>query len=245
VRVLRPVTVVVVALGVRFARSRDRRLLHPDGRSFSGELEVWGSHPPVGSDLLDRRAVHPITVRLSKGMGTRRGRPDVLGLAIRVHGTEQDMDLLLSTAGTGAWTRHIPVPRRTFDTWYGSITSYRTGEHHKIYLAAGADPDGRPLGRTLESVVATARLGQGRLLLSAGHGGDTHPFGRISFGPALPAPTDAALAFDPVRNSGPDLHPSGTVHGIRAAAYRFSQRWRGVTPPAADARAVVRTTAHR
>jgi hypothetical protein len=70
----------VAALGVRLARSRHRRSLHPDGRSFTGELEVWGLDPPVGSDLIDRPARHPVTIRLSKGVGTRSGRCDIRGV---------------------------------------------------------------------------------------------------------------------------------------------------------------------
>jgi hypothetical protein len=235
----------VIALGIRLAHSRDRRLLHPDGRSFTGELLVWGSDPPIGADLADRPARHRVTVRLSKGLGTRRGRPDILGVAIRVHGSERDDDLLLSTAGKGAVTRHLPAPRRTFDTGYGSITSYRTRDRHKVYLAAGADPAGHPLGRTLESVAVAARAGRGGLLLSVRRDGITRSFGRVTFGSALPPAADSALAFDAIRNSSPDLHPSGTVHGLRALAYRLGQRWRGVTPPPGSPRAVARTAAHR
>ncbi|MEU4424960.1 hypothetical protein AB0F81_30435 [Actinoplanes sp. NPDC024001] len=208
-----------LALGVRLARSRHRRSLHPDGRSFTGELEIWGVSG-TGSELLGRPAVHPVTVRISKGAGTRRSRPDVLGLAVRVGET----DLLLSTTGKSRLTRHVPMPRRAFDSRYGTITGYRTGAGHKVYLAAGADPDAVPLGDSLESVAAAAATGRAALLLFAG----PHAFGRVRFGAALPAATDAALAFDPVRNSTADLHPTGAVHGVRAYAYRASHRWRGV-----------------
>jgi hypothetical protein len=56
---------------------------------------------------------------------------------------------------------------------------------------------------------------------------------------------DAVLAFDPVRYAGEDLYPTGTIHGLRAFAYRLSQRWRGVRPAAADPGAVARTVTHR
>jgi hypothetical protein len=233
----------VIALGIRLARSRNRRVLHPDGRSFTGELRVWGSGPAIGADLVDCPGRHPVTVRLSKGIGTRPGRPDIMGVAIRVHGAGRDDDLLLSSAGTGRVTRHLPAPRRTFETWYGSITSYRSLDRHKVYLAACADPAGVPLGRSLESVAAAARSGQGRLLLYALRDGSTIPFGRVTFGAALPSAADAALAFDAIRNSSADLHPSGTVHGLRALAYPLSQRWRRVSPPSGNRRAVARTAA--
>ena len=204
-----------------------------------------GADAPVGSDLIDRPGRHRITVRLSKGAGTRRGRPVVLGLAIRVHRPDRAADLLLSTTGTGRLSRHLPIPRREFDTWYGSITSYRTGDHRKVYLAAGPDPGGVPLGRTLESVAAAARDDGGRMLLYARRDGTTAPFARIVFGVPLSQATDAALAFDAIRNSSTDLHPSGTVHSIRALAYRVSQRWCGASPVPGNPPAVARTAGHR
>ncbi|HET6534412.1 MAG TPA: hypothetical protein VFH03_27840, partial [Actinoplanes sp.] len=74
---------------------------------------------------------------------------------------------------------------------------------------------------------------------------DGQRFGTVIFGTPLPAETDAALAFDPVRNTTPDLHPTGLIHASRAFAYRLSQRWRGADPAAADPRAIGRTAAHR
>src|SRR5690349_2989819 len=144
------------ALTVRVARSRHRRLLHPDGRSFTGELEIWGPGRPIGSALVDRPARYPVTVRISKGAGTRPGRPDVLGVAVRL---KETADLLLSTMGNGRVLRHLPMPRRSFDTRYGSILPYRTGSGGKVYLTAEPDPAGPPLGRTLGSVTAAAREG--------------------------------------------------------------------------------------
>jgi hypothetical protein len=210
---------VAGALAVRLARSRHRRILHPDGRSFTGELEIWGLERPVGSSLVDRPGRYPVTVRISKGAGTRPGRPDVFGVALRAAGTG---DLLLSTMGGGRLLRHLPMPRRSFDTRYGSILAYRTGDRRKVYLTAEPDPAGPPLGRTLGSVTAAAREGA-RLLLGVGGGG---VFGRVAFGAPLPAPVDAALAFNPIRNAPADLYPTGVIHRTRALAYPLSQRWR-------------------
>ncbi|MCO8273058.1 hypothetical protein M1L60_20905 [Actinoplanes sp. TRM 88003] len=219
------------AISVRVVRSRHRRFLHPDGRSFPGELVVWGTGPTQGADLLDRPGRHSAVVRISKGIGTRGGRPDIRGVAVRVEG-EHPLDLLFSTAGEGRFTRHLPAPRRTFDTFYGSILAYRTGTRRKVYLSARPES---PLGRTLTG------FDDGSLLLSA----DDRAFGRVSFGSALSADEDAALAFDPVRHTAPDLHPTGFVHSSRALAYRLSQRWRGAQPAEPAPSAVERTAAHR
>jgi hypothetical protein len=207
------------ALAVRVARSRHRRILHPDGRSFTGEAEIWGPDRPIGSALVDGPGRFPVTVRISKGVGTRPGRPDVLGVALRVAGTA---DLLLSTMGNGRLLRHLPMPRRSFDTRYGSILAYRTGTGSKVYLTAEPDRAGPPLGRTLGSVTAAAEQGARLLLGVTGVG----CVGRVTFGAPLPAAVDAALAFDPIRNAPVDLHPTGVIHRTRALAYPLSQRWR-------------------
>ncbi|SLL97076.1 MULTISPECIES: hypothetical protein [unclassified Actinoplanes] len=221
---------VVIGLGVRVVRSRHRRFLHPAGRSFAGTLEIWGGAEPLGATLLDTPAVHDVTVRVSKGAGTRGARVDIRGVAVRVG----PADLLLSSTGRTALTKRLPVPRLSFDTVYGAITPYRTGTR-KLYLEAVPDPDARPLGRALSSIPAGAAL-----LLRA----DDRTVGRVALRHALPEATDAALAFDPIRNATPDLHPTGLIHGSRALAYRLSQRWRGATPPATDPAALARTVTH-
>ncbi len=235
-------TVAATALAIRVARSRHQRFLHPDGRSFDGELIVTGL-PGTGSALLERPDRLPVTLRISKGVGTPPGFGDLFGLAVRVHGPVcgHKCDLLYSTAGQGRLNRHVPMPRRSFDSFYGSILAYRTGTGRKLYLSARPDPDARPLGRTLESVVTAAERDGARLILFA----DDEPFGAVRFGPVLPAGTDAELAFDPVGNARPDLHPTGLIHASRAVAYRLSQRWRGAQPAGADPDAVARTATHR
>ncbi|GIE33808.1 hypothetical protein Ait01nite_068530 [Actinoplanes italicus] len=213
---------VAAALGVRLARARRQRALHPLGRSMTGELEIWGCPEAIGAEFIDRPGRYAVVVRLSKGLGTRRGRADVRGIAIRIPRPEGPFDLLLSTVGPGRWGRRVPMPRRTFDAMYGSIAAYRAGMG-RLYLAAGPDPDGTPVGDDVE------RLGQrpADLLLYAVRADRVQTFGRVRLGDLLARDTDAALAFDPIRNSSPDLYPTGLLHGVRAVAYRASQRWRG------------------
>lgn len=231
---------LAAAFAVRVVRSRQRRFMHPDGRSFTGTLEIYGAGDRTGSTLLDHPATYCATVRLSKGIGTRRGWADVRGLAMRVHLAGRDLDLLLSTAGHGRITRHIPAPRRTFDATYGTITAYRTTSHAKVYITAHPDPGATAPGRDLDAVTQGNRFD-----LETEHGDRAHSVGRVSLEHALPPEADAALAFDPVRNSLHDLHPTGLVHGVRALAYRASQRWRGAAPVAPNPEAVARTSAHR
>jgi hypothetical protein len=235
-----------VAVAVRVARARDRRILHPKGRSFTGTLQIGGTGDrPTGSQLVDEPGSYPVTVRISKGGGTPAGLPDVLGLSVRVHGPGpgERRDLLFSTCGTTRVTRHLPTPRLGFDTAYGSILAYRTGgpPARKIYLMAVTDPDAPPLGRTLDDVVQAATGPGVRVLLLA----DDVSFGTVTFGALLPEQADAELAFDPVHNTTDDLHPTGLIHASRGFAYRLSQRWRGARPAPIDPGAVTRAAAHR
>ncbi|MEV4133863.1 hypothetical protein AB0J72_17050 [Dactylosporangium sp. NPDC049742] len=52
------------------SRKRGGRILHPSGRTFTGELQVYGSAGwNSGAALLDRPGRHRATVRPSKGAG--------------------------------------------------------------------------------------------------------------------------------------------------------------------------------
>lgn len=237
------VAVLGAAVTVRVVKSRRRRSLHPAGRSFAAEVELHGSGwagdgEPLGATLLDEPGRFRATVRLSKGVGTRGSRPDVRGLAVRVHLPGRDVDLLFSTAGRGRVTRHLPVPRRSFDADYGTITAYRTATRDKVYLAARPDPDGPEVGSRLGEVEAGDRF-----VLDVRHGTGGRRVGRVRLRAVLSPAADAALAFDPIRNSLPDLHPTGLVHGVRAFAYRASQRWRGAEPASPNPAAITRAGA--
>jgi hypothetical protein len=69
------------------------------------------------------------------------------------------------------------------------------------------------------------------------------PFAELTVGRPPSPGADAALAFDPVRNALPDLHPTGLIHAARAFAYRWSQRWRGAAPAHPNPDAVKSTAA--
>ncbi|MFB9849569.1 hypothetical protein ACFFMR_04110 [Micromonospora andamanensis] len=146
------------------ARLRGTRLLHPAGRSFTGEVLVRGtSGPPTGVRLVDRPGRYPATIRFSKGSPTPGGWPDVLGLAVRIHRpTGRPFDLLVSSSTAAPGLRHLPLPRRRFTGTYSSIMSYRTGRR-RLWLAALADPESPDLGHDLAGLataVATERAGR-------------------------------------------------------------------------------------
>ncbi|MFC4019440.1 phosphodiesterase [Micromonospora sp. GCM10011542] len=213
------------------ARLRRGRLLHPAGRSFTGEVLIWGTPgPPTGVHLLDGPGRYRATVRLSKGTPTPGGWPDVLGLALRMH-TEvgRPFDLLVSSSGAAPLLRNVPLPRRRFTGTYSTIMSYRVGRR-RLWLAALPDPDSVDLGRGLAELAAATRAEAPRMVIAVASAvGPWRPVGQVSIGDQLSAREDAALAFDPVGNLPAELRAAGPLTWLRDQTYRGSRRARGAT----------------
>ncbi|MEV4759606.1 phosphodiesterase [Micromonospora sp. NPDC049559] len=208
------------SLGRAVSRWRGGRLLHPRGRSFEGHVELWGG---LAGHVATGPGRFPATIRLSRGVPTPEGWPDVLGLAIRIHTATRPVDLLVSSAGRPPVLRHLPLPRRDFAGPYSSILSYRRAGR-RCYLSAEA----RPLGARLDAVAARVRDGAVVFVLSAASAtGRWVPFGQATLREPLPATADAALAFDPIGNHPTGLLPAGLIQRTRAVAYAVSRRSRG------------------
>ncbi|MGK5742406.1 phosphodiesterase [Micromonospora sp. URMC 103] len=224
------------ALAVRRAaavltRLRRARLFHPDGRSFAGEVTIWGTPgPPTGVALLDEPGRYPATIRLSKGVSTPGSWPDVLGLAVRVHADPGGpFDLLVSSSGTPPLLRAVPLPRRRFAGTYSTISPLRA-PRRRLWLGALADPESPDLGRSLTEVGAATRAAEPRLVLAVASAvGPWRPVGQVSIGTQLSARQDAALAFDPIGNLPAGLRAAGPLAWLRDQTYRGSRRARGVT----------------
>jgi hypothetical protein len=209
---------VVGSVGGTVSRWRGGRILHPRGRTFTGQLRVYGSAGRTwGSALLDGPDRFRATVRLSKGGGTPVGWPDVLGLAVRVHDERDgDADLLLSSTTGLPVLRHLPLPAFTFDgTRFGSLLAYRAGAARRLYLGAVGHGD---------------RGGFGFHLSARAPGGPALTFAVLELGPALPPADDARIAFDPTVSRRGDLRVAGAVQRLRGIAYRASQRGRPAQP---------------
>ncbi|WP_433387165.1 phosphodiesterase [Micromonospora sp. KLBMP9576] len=222
-------------------RLRRARLLHPAGHSFAGEVTVWGAPgPPTGVPLLDEPGRFRATLRLSKGVPTPGGWPDVLGLAVRLHRDPgRPFDLLVSSSGAAPVLRNLPLPRRRFAGTYSTIMSFRAGRR-RLFLAALADPESPGLGRSLSEVAAAARTDAPRLVLAVASAvGRWRPFGQVSIGARLDAGEDAALAFDPIGNLPPGLRAAGPLAWLREHSYRGSRRARGAEAQSGGSTATV------
>ncbi|MFI7605658.1 phosphodiesterase [Micromonospora sp. NPDC049366] len=211
------------------AHLRRARALHPAGRSFAGEVTIWGTAgPPTGVALLDEPGRYPATVRLSKGVPTPGSWPDVLGLAVRVHlDEERPFDLLASSSAAPPALRAVPLPRRRFAGTYTTIMPLHA-RGRRVWLAALADPESTDLGRSLADVGAATRADEPRLVLAvASATGRWRPFGQVSIGTQLSARQDAALAFDPIGNLPAGLSAVGPMAWLRAQTYRGSREAHG------------------
>jgi hypothetical protein len=188
------------------ARLRGARLMHPVGRAFAGTVEApAGGRLRTGARLLDGPGRHRVTVRLSKATATPPGWPDVFGLAIRWCG----FDLLLSSSQHRPLLRHLFLPRRRSAGFYSSLAAYRTPRFRRLFLGARLDPDGRTA-----TIAAATRFGRWR------------PVARLHLGRGLSRRRSARLAFNPIRNTPPDLRPVGLVQRLRDPVYRGSQAGR-------------------
>lgn len=182
------------------AKARHARAVHPRGVTVTGELSGTGPFPTAAT----------VTVRLSKGAGTGRGLPDVLGLALRVPTESGAWDVLLSTTGEGRFSRLLPKPVRGWrGARLGSLLPYRyRGE--LLWLMAVPGEGEPPTRFTIHASGTDARWHQvAGVTLHPGHGD--------------PAP----VAFDPMLNrpQGLELAPRWLAN-LREQAYAGSRRGR-------------------
>lgn len=182
------------------AKARDARALHPRGVWRTGELR--GGAPPFPREAT-------VAVRLSKGAGTRPGWPDVLGLALRVPTESGDWDLLLSSTGTGRWSRLVPrFVRHWRDARLGTLAPYRYRGELVWFMAVPDD-------REVPTRFAVHRSG------------DTG-WRRVAELTLQPLEDGAApVAFDPVRTRPPELELAPRwLAAAREKAYEGSRRGR-------------------
>jgi hypothetical protein len=201
------------------ARLRGAKPMHPRGVVFDALLHRQGLG--AGIPWLDEVADDDVLVRLSRGAGLPPRCPDLLGFALRVPG-ERPVDLLLSSAGRGRWTRRVPVARRDAATTYGSIMAYRTPVG-PAWLAAVSRGEGLPTGRD-----GLATAGPGRVVtLSAAVGrGPWRPFATVTLR-AETEPVDPPLHFDAVLNAPPGLTADGPLARFRRPAYAAARHAQG------------------
>ena len=198
------------------ARLRSARPLHPEGAVFDGVLERRGGRPPWGVGWLDEPGRDDVVVRLSRAVGLPEGVPDILGLAMRVPGRQEPIDLLLSTTGRGPAGRFLLAPRRDAAATYTSLMGYGSAAG-TIRLAAFPASSGTP-SEPAPAAAAVAARGLSFDLAAAVGLGSWRPFARL-FLTTPTRPLDPDVRFDPVLNPPPGLAADGPVARFRRPAY--------------------------
>ena len=205
---------LVSAAFTQLARWRAARAFHPRGELFDARVSL-SDRASATATALGGTGERPALVRLSKGAGTPGGLPDLLGVAVRTEVGGYVLDVLFTSGNrvlvpSGGWARR---PYTTLLPYAAAGSRVVLGlEPEDPQEAAPADPAAAvtPLAFTLtERERHRPRRPIGRLVLEAPHGED-------------------AIAFDPMRNSHPDLHPARPLRRLRAWAYTGSRRGRGV-----------------
>ncbi|MFD6856109.1 hypothetical protein ACFWCF_01995 [Rhodococcus sp. NPDC060090] len=175
-----------------------------------------------------------VVARLSGGVGTPTGVPDVLGLALKIplEAPDAHWDLLLASSGTATVTRLFPLPVQNWpDARYSTLMPYSSKGTELRWIVAipeGAHPRSTTL-EALRSALIHAPLSFRLELVS--FSGTSVPAGRLTLTQVLELPDDEQPSFDPVLNRAPDvvLRPEWLA-GIRVGAYRGSRRGRGEPP---------------
>jgi hypothetical protein len=119
-------TVPTVLIGVPFriaaALRGGARVFHPHGLAATGHIELHTRRWTLESGTTTN-----VVARLSGGVGTPSGVPDVLGLALKIplDPPETEWDLLLASSGTSAVTRVLPLPAASWGgARYSSLMPY-------------------------------------------------------------------------------------------------------------------------
>jgi hypothetical protein len=236
----RPSQRLVTAVFRGLARLRRARAFHPRGLMLAGELTT-----DKESRLPLNAGVRPVIARISKGAGTPGGVPDIVGLAVRIpteNGLSQSWDLALSSSGSGALSRMVPIPaRRWGSARYGSIVPYRYGGRQMWLLTVPEDNEpSEPVSlerlerwvndRSLRFIVYTELWGDG-----------WREAARLMLHTVLASAEADRVAFDPMTNQPPELRMSPRwLSRMRERAYQGSRAGRVSVSPSVPSAAVER-----
>ena len=182
------------------AKARHARALHPRGIQMTGEFSGTAPFPTEAT----------VTVRLSKGAGTGEGKPDVLGIALRVPTETGDWDLLLSSTGTGQRTRLLPkFVRHWRGATLGTLAPYRYRGELLWFMAVPDDAE----PPTRFTIHASGKDAEWRQVADL----TLHPQNGVS----------TPVAFDPVLNRPPEMELAPRwLSVLREQAYEGSRRGR-------------------
>lgn len=230
-----PVAAATSLLWEQLSRLRGARFLHPVGVAYTATLTVpRPQRDYTGVPLLERHGDYPAIVRFSRATGVPEPLPDVLGLAVSVtdlYGRGRHQDFLLATSANAPLLQHllVPAPGGFFGQLFSSLLLYRIGPKIRVVGAESASEPERYRRGALPQLVDTAERGDLVFRLTLGTLAGRHePVAKLVVGERLSDELAERIAFTPW-NTGDAITPVGPFMGIRRAAYRGSQRGRGLS----------------
>jgi hypothetical protein len=215
---------LVSAAFARVARWRAGRVFHPRGALFDARVSLT-ERASATATALGGTGERPALVRLSKGAGTPGALPDLLGVAVRTEVGGHVLDVLFASGN------RLLAPSRGWGRRpYTTLLPYAAAGSRVVLGLEPEDPQ-EPGRADPAAAVAAAPLAF--TLTERERGGPRRPIGRL----VLEAPhAGDPVAFDPVRNTHPDLTPAPPLRRLRAWAYSGSRRGRGAGPGELDRR---------
>jgi hypothetical protein len=194
------------------ASVRRKKPLHPRGSVVRIRLVRTGLHPGFGVPWLDEPGVDTGVARFSRSIGLPSELPDILGLALRLEGSDGPHDLLLATTGRRPVLRSVLIPRIAMLTTYGSLFPYDTPRGSVVFAAWPA-----PATASAPAVLA---------LLVAPPVGAWREFGRLELAALPEHASDELLDLDPVVHPLPGLRISPRFAALREPAYASARAHR-------------------
>ncbi|MBY4568506.1 hypothetical protein ACN95_00510 [Gordonia sihwensis] len=210
---------------------RHGRAVHRHGLVCAGDATIEAEQLPLASG--------PTVVRISKGLGTPAGLPDLVGVALRLPtgdtddvGEPRHWDLLLSGPVRRIGVVDVPTPTATWnDLEVSTISPFAwKGEHWTVSARLLAP---HVLGGLDLASLADALQAGGGLSLEARRTDHRTPLGFVDL---TRVGVDPDVAFDPVDTmpSGVDQVPAW-LGSLRRNAYRGSRRGRPAPPTSRSA----------
>lgn len=205
------------------ARLRRARAFHPVGAAFRATVDV---HDPRAEPAL-RPGPHPAVVRFSRGIGWRRGLPDIQGVALRLldaDGPGRHQDLLLASVASAGVGRVLPWLATTLSgPFFATVAPYQAPAGRTVVGARFTSGD----RFTLAGVEDAVWSGRCRLALLAAAGlGPWQEVATVAVhADRLTDDEERDLGFDPW-NTADGFTPVGWLNRLRRPAYPASREGR-------------------
>jgi hypothetical protein len=202
---------------------RRKKPLHPRGVLLDATVHRRGAPVRWDAAWLDEPGEDRGIARLSRAVGLPGQVPDIMGLALALHGPAATRyDLLLASTGRGRLMRFVLTLRRDLTrAFYSSLFPYASASGPVLLAAVPAQAASREvpeIPRHPSSVPLEFRL------LAAPPRGHWQDYGLLRLTARDEADPDPPVSFDPVLNPLPGLRYYAPLTQLREPAYAGARR---------------------